>query len=126
MRPVKLLGLTLAILATVIPATPSIAQTPTPVPTITPTPQPTVAGLTVTGVTPATGSAVSPTQITVNGTGFTPGSTVVMGNRALPATFIDAGTLRVTVPLGMPIGPYPVSVSTTSGTPRRRSGPVRQ
>jgi len=66
--------------------------------------------VTVTSVTPNSGSTVSPTPITVSGTGFTQGATILIGGRLLQTTFVDASTLRATVPVGLPVGAYGVGV----------------
>ncbi|MBM2812370.1 MAG: hypothetical protein HW416_3129 [Chloroflexi bacterium] len=118
MRLVIPLALTLALLASGVPSSPSFAQstaTPTATSTSTATTTATATatatpGLTVSAVAPTSGSAVSPTPITVTGTGFVPGSTVMLDGRGQPTTFVDATTLRVTIPVGLALGAHTLSV----------------
>jgi len=60
---------------------------------------------------------VSPTTITVTGTGFLPNAQIVLGNRpAIPAQFQSPTSLVATLPVGLPIGSYGVSVINPNST----------
>lgn len=64
-------------------------------------------------VRPATGSAG--TEVTLRGSGFQTGATVTFGTTTVSATFVDAQTLRATVP-SLPAGPLRIVVTNPDGT----------
>jgi len=73
-------------------------------------------GRSVTGVAPSSVVVSTPTQITVNGTGFIDGNDIhVDGGPALATTFVSATQLRASV-TATAAGPHTVTVGGASGT----------
>ncbi|MFZ0332708.1 MAG: IPT/TIG domain-containing protein [Candidatus Acidiferrales bacterium] len=70
------------------------------------------APLSVASVNPA--SAATGTQVTIRGSGFQSGATVMFGNSAAVSTFVDSMTLQVTVP-SLPNGSVQVTVTNPDG-----------
>jgi YVTN family beta-propeller protein len=68
--------------------------------------------LSVASVSPA--SAATGTQLTIRGSGFQSGATVMFGSSAATTTFVDSMTLQVTVP-ALPNGPVQVTVTNPGG-----------
>jgi len=68
--------------------------------------------LSIASVTPS--SAAAGTQVTIRGSGFQSGATVMFGSSATTATFVDSMTLQVTVP-SLPNGPVRVTVTNSDG-----------
>ena len=69
---------------------------------------------TIDAITPAAGDAAGGFDVTISGSGFTDDAVVRFGASAAGVTFVDAETLEVSVPAGMP-GATDVSVSTALG-----------
>ena len=64
----------------------------------TPMPLPAPSVPTVTAVSPSTGSTARPTRITISGTGFLAGATVVVDVRAVSVSVINGTTITATIP----------------------------
>jgi hypothetical protein len=69
--------------------------------------------LAIGSLTPA--AAASGTQITLRGTGFTPGTHVVVGGTSVAVTFVDASTLTFFIP-PLPAGPARIVLSNPDGS----------
>ena len=63
---------------------------------VTPPPLPTP--LTVTAITPSTGSTSGPTTVTIAGTGFQSGATVTIASIAVLATVVSSTAITATIP----------------------------
>jgi hypothetical protein len=65
-----------------------------------PTPLPPAARSTpiVTVISPSTGSTVSPTHVTISGTGFLAGATVMVDVRAVNVNIVDSSTITANIP----------------------------
>jgi DNA-binding beta-propeller fold protein YncE len=63
---------------------------------------------------PSQGGTAGGTTTLIHGSGFTSATTVSFGKQNVPATFVDANTLRVTTP-AMPSGSVRVTVSNPDG-----------
>ncbi len=74
-------------------------------------------GATIASIAPAFGASYAPTPVTVTGSGFTPGGSVlsVGGQPVAGATVVDGETIQALVPPGPP-GPADVSVTSLYGT----------
>ena len=68
----------------------------------------------IDSIVPAAGAAAGGFTVTINGEGFTDDAVVRFGASPAGVTFVDANTLEVAVPAGMP-GPTDVSVVTALG-----------
>jgi hypothetical protein len=77
------------------PSGPTPIAPPPPPP---PPPPPTVVALTVTAISPPTGSTAGPTRVTIRGTGFISGATVNADAMALNVTVVDSTTITALVP----------------------------
>lgn len=72
-------------------------------------------GSTITGANPTTGPSAGGTTITLTGTGFTGGSTVLFGNAASPTvTYLGSSQLFVVTPPNNP-GPATITLINSSG-----------
>ncbi len=71
---------------------------------------------TVTGVSPATGSASGGTAVTVTGTGFTTGATVAVGGTAGTSVSVKNDKKITFVTPAKTAGTYSVAVTTPAGT----------
>jgi len=121
--------------ATTVPTATTAATATGPTATVTGTPTVTPTGMTATPiaetVTPtATSSAPTilfvspaiiggpgPNTITVSGTGFLPGSVVLLNGQPVPTTVSSTTALSAVVPPGLVPGPYSLSVTVPGFTP---------
>ena len=72
--------------------------------------------LAVTSVTPPTGASAGGTLVTISGSGFLPGATVYFGTTpGTNVSVVDATTLTVVAPAGVPGSAVSVSVTNSSG-----------
>ena len=72
---------------------------------------------TVTGVTPNSGVNTSTTPVTIEGTNFTGVTAVNIGTWPVSSFTVDSGTqISATIPAGLPVGTYHVTVTNGSGT----------
>ena len=84
-------------------------------------------GPTVTGLSPAAGILGQALITTLNGTGFTPNSTVSSGDPNIPViqtTYVSETQFAVVLGLGGTVGSHPLTVSAGSSTSSNTSAPV--
>ena len=75
---------------------------------------------TATKISPATGPTSGHTVVTITGSEFVEGATVDFGSvRALKVTYLSSTSLRAVTPAGL-AGPVKVTVSTPSGTSKKK------
>src|SRR5262249_37573696 len=73
--------------------------------------------VTISAITPAQIAAGSgATDITITGTGFSASSVVRVGGETVPVNFVNATTLRVTVPPAHLTSPGPLTITVDSAT----------
>jgi len=112
--------------ATIVPAdTATLGATATPTPSgLTATPTPGTATPTATSgaptilfVSPAIIGGPGPNTITVSGTGFLPGSVVLLNGQPLQTSVTSSTALSAVVPNGLVPGPYAVTVTVPGFSP---------
>lgn len=91
-------------------------------PTAPSTENPQFPGVQVDSVTPAVGSTVVATQVTIHGTGFRQGATVAIGNVVRPTTVLSDRVLTVSIPAQPPAVHDLVVANPDGGTGRLVAG----
>ncbi len=76
----------------------------------------------VMGVSPASGSTRGGTVVTINGSDFSPETTVLFGTQTATRTFINANTLRVTAPAATATGAVDVTVRNSATAEKKVTG----
>ncbi len=71
--------------------------------------------LSIGTLTPSSGPASGGTTVTIRGSGFVNGTTVLFGSASASTSFVDTNTLKVTTPPTQP-GPQRVTVTNPDGT----------
>jgi hypothetical protein len=71
--------------------------------------------ISLTRVEPNSGCNSAPVDITIVGSGFSPGTTATLGAWVLNVTWVSASTLYATVPQDIAAGAYDLTVSTPAG-----------
>lgn len=79
-------------------------------------------GLRVTSAAPRALHAAGGDKLIIQGWGFRPGSTVILGDKTLPATYRSAYQLEVAVPPATRIGAIPLTVQAPDGQQKGYSG----
>ena len=82
---------------------------PTPLPPAAPS------ALGVTAISPSTGSTVRTTQVTISGTGFLAGATVIVDVRAVSVIVVNSSTITANIP-ARTAGPADVVVTNPDGS----------
>ncbi len=77
--------------------------------------------ISLTRIEPNSGCNSAPVDITIVGSGFSPGATATLGAWALDVTWASASTLYATVPQDIAAGVYDLTVSTPGGDYARLS-----
>lgn len=81
----------------------------------TPLPPAAVSAPTVTAISPSRGSTARPTQVTISGTGFLAGATVMVDVRAVSVTAVNSSTITANIPARI-AGPADVVVTNPGGS----------